>query len=121
MSSKNCPECKASPGQLHQRGCDVELCPYCGCQLISCGCEDSRSATDWPPNDDRIPWTGRWPGEEEAAAMGLFAKMVPGKGWVPCGREEPGAELGLNALASKCKWNRTTKRWITRLTRISMC
>lgn len=111
MSFENCPECKASPGQLHQCGCDVETCPYCGCQLISCECGDSQSSTDWPPDDDRIPWTGRWPGEEEAEAMGLFARFVEGKGWIPCNKRDPGASPDLNALASKARWDRLNKTW----------
>jgi len=33
-----CHDCNCSPGQLHHLGCDVERCPKCGNQLISCGC-----------------------------------------------------------------------------------
>ena len=33
-----CHDCGAMEGELHQFGCDMESCPYCGSQLISCGC-----------------------------------------------------------------------------------
>lgn len=31
-----CPECGVEEGQLHQLGCDMEVCPICGNQLIGC-------------------------------------------------------------------------------------
>jgi hypothetical protein len=34
----NCGACGVSEGQLHQPGCDMEKCPFCGGQLISCDC-----------------------------------------------------------------------------------
>ena len=33
-----CHDCGASEGRLHELGCDMERCPFCGYQLISCGC-----------------------------------------------------------------------------------
>lgn len=33
-----CRDCGAKEGQLHQLGCDMEKCPFCGNQLISCDC-----------------------------------------------------------------------------------
>lgn len=33
-----CHDCRAKHGKYHHTGCDVERCPRCGRQLISCGC-----------------------------------------------------------------------------------
>ena len=34
-----CHDCNAPPGGYHHLNCDVERCPRCKGQLISCGCE----------------------------------------------------------------------------------
>jgi hypothetical protein len=34
-----CGDCGAKPGHYHHPGCDLERCPICGGQLISCDCE----------------------------------------------------------------------------------
>jgi hypothetical protein len=110
MISNNCPDCDAVPGQLHRPGCDVERCPYCGRQMIAC--EHSHTAAERPPDDDRLPWTGRWPGEAECERLGWYAKLVPGRGWVPCTKDEPGAEPDLNRLLKKARWDRSGMVWI---------
>jgi hypothetical protein len=33
-----CHDCGVREGQLHEPGCDMERCPFCGRQLITCGC-----------------------------------------------------------------------------------
>lgn len=33
-----CPACHAVSGELHELGCPVEICPWCGGQLIHCPC-----------------------------------------------------------------------------------
>lgn len=37
--SKLCHDCQCEEGQLHDHGCDMERCPFCGHQLISCDCK----------------------------------------------------------------------------------
>ncbi len=33
-----CPACHATTGEYHELGCPVEICPWCGGQLIHCNC-----------------------------------------------------------------------------------
>ena len=33
-----CWDCGVDPGGYHHPGCDMEACPRCGGQLISCDC-----------------------------------------------------------------------------------
>ena len=33
-----CPACHTGTGELHELGCPVELCPWCGGQLVYCSC-----------------------------------------------------------------------------------
>ena len=34
-----CHDCRVLEGELHVAGCDVEECPICHTQLITCDCE----------------------------------------------------------------------------------
>ncbi len=42
-----CGDCATQPGHLHHLGCDLERCPRCGRQLISCGCLDDENDADY--------------------------------------------------------------------------
>lgn len=34
-----CPDCAAAVGEFHYDRCDIEICPKCGRQYLSCNCE----------------------------------------------------------------------------------
>lgn len=34
-----CGDCGVTEGEIHESGCDMEVCPFCGGQLISCDCD----------------------------------------------------------------------------------
>ena len=42
-----CGDCGKPAGQPHDNGCDMERCPDCGWQPITCGC-DLATDPDWP-------------------------------------------------------------------------
>src|SRR5208283_25399 len=42
-----CHDCDAVEGLYHSLGCDVEVCPRCNGQLLSCGCVDILSSNDF--------------------------------------------------------------------------
>jgi hypothetical protein len=39
-SDEDCHDCNIKAGGKHHPGCDMERCPKCRGQLISCGCLD---------------------------------------------------------------------------------
>jgi hypothetical protein len=43
-TDRRCPDCDVEVGEFHLPGCDVEVCPKCTGQSISCGC--SRNEED---------------------------------------------------------------------------
>ena len=38
LSKQRCHDCGAYDGEFHAFGCDMEVCPFCGKQLITCDC-----------------------------------------------------------------------------------
>lgn len=43
-SDRSCHDCGATKGQFHHPGCDMEECPECHGQAISCACYSEK----WP-------------------------------------------------------------------------
>jgi len=41
-----CPACHTTAGEYHELGCPVELCPWCGGQLIHCDCRYEQLGLD---------------------------------------------------------------------------
>lgn len=48
-----CHDCNVATGGHHHPGCDMERCPRCKGQLISCGCLDS-SGNGWLVNGELV-------------------------------------------------------------------
>lgn len=60
---------------------------------------------------DKAIWHGEWPGVMECQEYGLYARMVPGLGWQPCDKDDPGATEDLNTLYSTGTWDVTEQKW----------
>jgi hypothetical protein len=41
VDKQPCHDCRVIKGQFHVVGCDVESCPVCGGQVISCDCKNA--------------------------------------------------------------------------------
>ena len=74
-----CHDCDVAVGHLHLLGCDVERCPICGEQLISCSEKHFKLAEDGVV--DRIPYVQ--PLVQCAVCNELFPRFfqVPDKEW----------------------------------------
>lgn len=133
---EKCHDCGVGIGQNHEPGCDTEVCPECGGQMISCNCSykyldiDVATMEEEHPDiyhnglpDDMaekyeqyiqphlIPWDGVWPGVKECREYGLWNKWVDEKGWVECNADDPDATEDLNKLAMLSQWNKEKKHY----------
>jgi len=52
-AARRCGDCGVARGGLHHPGCDLQRCPCCTGQFISCGCRfDEDGFSDDPDDDD---------------------------------------------------------------------
>lgn len=104
---RNCPQCGAAPGTLHENSCRWEVCPDCG-KLLIIACICGHKATGI-----RVPWQGGYPGQRECREYGWWSRRVPGvSGWVPCGPNDRGACTDLNRLQEEAVWDKDQQRWV---------
>jgi hypothetical protein len=75
----DCPDCAVKPGEEHVPGCDVERCSVCGRQAISCGACEEKHPGKFDAGFSR--WTGLWPGDVEAKALGVDLNEFHTKGY----------------------------------------
>jgi hypothetical protein len=99
---KNCPDCNVKPGEIHIPGCDIEQCPACGGQRLSCDCE-----TTLKP----LPWTGEFPGTAECREFGWYS-YLDSNGWQRCDKDHPKAGEDLNRLYEDAQWNANLGRFV---------
>lgn len=117
---QDCPDCGVQPDEPHAGGCDVARCLWTGTQRLSCqwfGLDPVLTEHDC----GRDVWTGDWPGEREAAALGFWCIWdgpcpelgwdYHGRGWVRVAADHPGATPDLNRLQTEARWDRRNRRW----------
>jgi hypothetical protein len=46
--------------------------------------------------------------------VGWYSRMVPGKGWIPCEKDDPGASEDLNRLRVHAVWDADKQRFVLR-------
>lgn len=72
-----CRDCGCSEGELHHPGCDMERCPFCGGQLISCDCAYEKLGIDINPDT----WAYKHGLTQEQEIM--WSAMLEAKGLIP--------------------------------------
>ena len=136
MKKPYCPDCGVKPGKLHVLCCDVEQCPRCGGQAISCPCIYEVNGMDMEtletehsdiytggPSDEMLdvwneawehrclPWTGVWPGQAECFEFGWYSRKTS-SGWKACSKGDVGAGPDLTRLYCDAMWDADTARFV---------
>ena len=53
-SATKCGDCGVARGGLHHLGCDLQCCPACGGQLLSCGCRFDEDPSEGDAHESDI-------------------------------------------------------------------
>jgi hypothetical protein len=78
---------------------------------LSFGCFAEEPGAPWPPPlDDRLPWSGEWPGLAECREFGWFVRHDRPGPHVRCAPDAPGATADLNRLLGETEWHRGAGR-----------
>ncbi len=75
--NKICHDCHAKEGEYHLPGCDMERCPFCGGQLISCNCCYNMLGID--ASEGTWAWKNGLTSEQESK----WEEMLETKGRIP--------------------------------------
>ncbi len=54
VDSSICPACHVPAGEHHELGCPVEVCPWCGGQLIHCSCRFDQLGLDAISSEEEL-------------------------------------------------------------------
>ncbi len=73
IDQDTCPACHAYSGELHELGCPVEICPWCGGQLVNCDCRYEKLGVDSISTEEEL---------------GRFEAILEERGRVPYSREQ---------------------------------
>jgi hypothetical protein len=94
-----CPDCGVKEGQIHQFGCDLEICPFCGEALNFCSCGMEIFQKEVKTYDDLLLfWDFELEGKTKTR-LDIWLKILEDKGRVPyieypivcpkCGKIDP--------------------------------
>jgi len=114
MERTTCHDCGVKVGEYHLPNCDIERCPKCGGQLLSCGCFIYENEDNGYFNEkefekyEREKWSGIMYEDAHiyAEEHDLWVFWGPGyapryqKGWIKCDKNHPGAKHDLNTSSS---------------------
>ncbi|MFV2016029.1 MAG: hypothetical protein ACC656_11400 [Candidatus Heimdallarchaeota archaeon] len=106
----SCSDCAVKVGEEHQLGCDIERCPKCGTQLISCGCFtidiDDGAVAEWDIASLSLYKREKWSGVSYEKEMlyceehNLWVKWI-NNGWENTTIDDPNRTHDINTATIK--------------------